>query len=75
MPICLCTGGSVDSSIAFSKLIMTSNSRYAQSTLQNSLAFPLDLNIEDSRFEIAVSDILDMGSAFTSRNRAFKGEL
>jgi hypothetical protein len=75
MPICLCTGGKDDPSFVIPKLRMTSSRRYAQSTLQNSLAFSLDLNIEVSRFEIAASDILDIGSAFTSRNMAFNGEL
>ena len=39
---------------------MMSSRRYAQSRLQNLLAFSLDFNIEDSRFEIAIDDISDM---------------
>ena len=59
MAIFLCNGGGVKPSET-SELTMTSNKQYAQSRLQNSLDFSLDLNIEDSQFEIAMVDILGM---------------
>ena len=74
-PIFWCIGGELDPSFTISMLIRTSSKRYAQSRLQNSFAFSLDFNSEDSRFEIAADDMSDMGSAFTSHNKAFKEEL
>jgi hypothetical protein len=53
----------------------TSKSRKAQSKLQKSFALSFDLNIDDSRFDIMVFDILGIVSAFTSCNIAFNGEL
>jgi hypothetical protein len=77
IPICLCVGGlSEFSAMCFeSKLILTSNKRYAQSRLQNSFAFSLDFNIEVSLFEIATVDMSAIESAFTSRNKDFSCEL
>ena len=74
MPIFLCIGGKFDSSNIFLP-VMISKRRYAQRRLQSSLAFPLDFIIEDSCLEMAIVDIPDIKSAFTSRNNAFNGEL
>lgn len=54
---------------------MTSSNRYAQMRLQKSFDLSLDFNIEVSLLEIAAADMFAIGSAFTSRNIAFNGEL
>lgn len=74
MPIWLCNGGVADA-LADTVKAVTSNKRYAQSILQKSFDFSLDLSIEVSRLEIATTDISDIGSAVTSRNSAFNEEL
>ena len=74
MFIFLCNGGMVEPS-TMTKLVMTSNKRYAQSRLQNLFDFSLDLNIEDSRTKIALADIPHIESAFTSHSIAFNWEL
>jgi hypothetical protein len=76
IPIFPCNGVSFESAIvSFSNPKNTSNKRYAQSKLHSSFAFPRDLSIEVSRFEMATADIPAMKSAFASRNKAFKGAL
>ena len=75
MPIWLCNSGVADSLADTVMRVVTSNKRYAQSILQKSFDFSLDLSIEVSRLEIATTDISDIGSAVTSRNSAFNEEL
>ena len=70
MYIFLCNGGTFEASV-LSKLAMMSSRQYAQSRPQNSLDFSLDLKIDDSRFDMSIEDIPDMGSAFTLRSNAF----
>ena len=75
MPIWLCNGGVADSLTDTVMRVVTSNKQYAQSILQKSFDFSLDLSIEVSRLEIATTNISVIGSAVTSRNSAFNEEL
>lgn len=75
IPIWRCKTGADDLFVMISKLRRTSSNLCAQSKLHNSFALSRDLNIEVSRFEIATAVNRDIGSAFSSRNKAFSWEL